>query len=129
MRYCCGGWKELIAPSSTRPGSVRQVNGVAVGDAASVGVTGFGVEEAVGEGTGVEVGIGWVEGEQAVKIARSMSNVARGRVHRIAVLIAWRVFILRIIHREQLRTPQPKFFSKEIYGIIQARNRGVAQSG
>ena len=96
MRYCCGGLKELIAPSSTRPGNVRQVSGVAVEVWANVGVSSVGVEEAIGDGTGVGVGIMGVDGEQAVSITRSVSSVVR----RIAALVAWRVFILWIIHRE-----------------------------
>ncbi len=47
----------MIAPSSTRPGSVRQVNGVGVEVAPKVGVTGLEVEEGM-IGIDVEVGIG-----------------------------------------------------------------------
>ena len=57
MRNCCAGLKELIAPSSTRPGKERQVNGVLVEVTANVGVSGWGVTEGIGDGTGVEVGI------------------------------------------------------------------------
>ena len=92
MRYCCGGLYELSAPSSTRPGKERHVSGVAVEVTANVGVTGLGIEEGM-IGMAVEVGIGWIDGEQAVSMARSVSNVASN-------CIAWRVFIRSIIHRD-----------------------------
>jgi hypothetical protein len=56
-------------------------------------VTGLGIEEGIGDGIEVEVGIGWIDGEQAVSMARSVSNVASN-------CIAWRVFIRSIIHRD-----------------------------
>jgi len=65
---------------------VRQVKGVDMGVNGIVGV-GLGVCEAVG-GRGVEVGIGGIEGKQAVMAVRSVSSVASSFVRRIASLIA-----------------------------------------
>ena len=73
MRNSCAGLNSSSEPSSTRPGSVRQVNGVEVGIIAKVG---NGVGELVGRGEGVEVGITGVEGVQAVSVARSVSSNA-----------------------------------------------------
>jgi len=65
---------------------VRQVSGVEVGISVIVGV-GLGVCEAFG-GRDVEVGIGGIEGKQAVMTVRSVSSVASSFVRRIASLIA-----------------------------------------
>ena len=67
---------------------MRQVNGVGVtGTGEGVRVIGAGI--CVG-GTGVRVGEegGWIDGEQAVIIARSVKSVMIRFVHRIASLIA-----------------------------------------
>jgi hypothetical protein len=61
---------------------------VAVGKDLIVGVA-SGIEEAVaGTGVSVAVGIGRVDGVQAVRSTRSMSSVASRFVRRIASLIA-----------------------------------------
>jgi hypothetical protein len=73
MRKCWGGLNSSNAPSSTRPGKVRQVNGVELGITVNVGIT-QGVGEATG-GRGVNVVIGGLAGEQAVMITRSVSSV------------------------------------------------------
>ena len=65
---------ESSAPASTRPGCVRQVNGVEVGITVDVGV-GLGICETL-NGSGVEVEIDGFDGKQAVMIARSVSSVA-----------------------------------------------------
>ena len=57
----CGGLVESSSPLSTRPGWVRQVNGMAVGMRVDVAV---GAMVAVG-GLSVGVGIGWFDEEQA----------------------------------------------------------------
>ncbi len=67
---------------STRPGCVRHVNGVEVGTGEGVRV---GVE--VG-GSGVCVGSGWFDGEQALTRKRSVKSIAVRFIHRIAALIA-----------------------------------------
>jgi hypothetical protein len=69
-----------------RPGSVRQVIGVLVGKNLIVGVA-CGVGGTVG-GTGVDVGIGGLDGEHAVLATRSASNIVSSFVRRIASLIA-----------------------------------------
>ena len=88
MRYSCGGFVDSTSPELTRPGWVRQVSGVAVGDAAGVGVmTGTeGVCVAINcgkkaVGCGVEVGAGNSDGEQAVMKMRSVSSAA---IHFVA---------------------------------------------
>src|SRR6266536_97138 len=105
MRNCWDGLNESSAPSSTRPGSVRQANGVDVGVNVSVGV-GLGVCEAVG-GMGGEVGIGGFAGKQAVMAARSVSSVASS-------FVAWRVFIPNIIHIDKIKRLPPESCRKGI---------------
>ena len=77
MKYACGGFVVSRCPSSTRPGWVRQVNGV--GDGVSVG--GEGVNVFVGSGVdvgGIAIGVGkgWLDDEQATSPARSESSIA-----------------------------------------------------
>ena len=73
MRNSCVGLVESRLPASTRPGFVRQASGVIVnvgtGEGISVGI-GVGVS-----GIGVDIGRGGFDGEQAVIVARSASNV------------------------------------------------------
>ena len=76
MKYSCGGFVEVSAPDSTRPGWVRQANGVGV----NVSVGGNGVKVNVGSGMevggrGVSVGKGCSDGEQANSVARSASRI------------------------------------------------------
>ena len=69
-------------PSSTRPGWVRQVNGVGSG----VSIGGDGVDVLIGLGVevgGIAVGVGkgWLDGEQA-------DNPVRSESHKIVRVIA-----------------------------------------
>ena len=78
MKY---SWKGVVvssAPDSTRPGWVRQVNGVGAG----ISVGGEGVNVFVGSGRGVKVGgfavsvgKGWLDDAQADGPARSVSRI------------------------------------------------------
>ena len=53
---------------------MRHARGVDVGTGEGVGV-GWAVREAVG-GTGLDVGVDWIDGEQAVIPARSVSSIS-----------------------------------------------------
>ena len=81
MRYCCAGLNELRAPSSTRPGKERHVSGVAVEITANVGVTGLGIEEGM-IGMDVEVGIGWIDGDDYF-VTDAELGVTRGQLDQV----------------------------------------------
>ena len=84
MKYSCAGLVEARSPLSTRPVCVAHVSGVEVKMGEGVNVC-VGVD--VG-GSGVCVGVGWFDGEQAVIIARSVKSIVIRFVRRIAALIA-----------------------------------------
>ena len=81
MRYSCGGFVDSSLPTSTRPGWVRQVSGVGIGELVEVMMVVetvavlliWGVEvgdKGVGEGTDCS------DGKQAVMKVRSASRIS-----------------------------------------------------